>query len=235
MRAGAANEPQSKTRSGETLASVAYQRLRENIVSGQHAYGGKLRVQELSRQYGVGPSPIREALNRLSRDGLVTLSDHKGFSVTPLNREHLEQLTITRCWLNELAVRQSIAKGDQSWEEGVVLAYHRLSRIPRYVSDEDKAKTAYSPAWELAHRAFHTSLIAACGSHWLIGFCEQMFDAATCYRHLSRVTSVKRGPRNDEHKEMLDAIVLRDADRAVDLLNLHFRSTAELVRERLDD
>jgi DNA-binding GntR family transcriptional regulator len=217
---------------GGTLASHAYQRLREDIISARHTPGGKLRIQELCTRYDVGPSPIREALNRLSRDGLVTQSDHRGFSVTPLSREHLDELTKTRCWLNELALRQSMANGDSAWEEGVVLAYHRLSRVPRYLSEHDRA--SYNPDWEKAHRAFHASLIAACGSRWLTAFCEQLFDAADCYRHLSRVSSLKRGPRKDEHKAMVDAILARDADKAAKLLRTHFTRTAELVRERLE-
>lgn len=218
-------------RSGETLASQAYQRLRRDIIDAKHAPGGKLRIQELCKRYDVGPSPIREALNRLSRDGLVTQSDHKGFSITPLSAEHLDELTKTRCWLTELALRQSIANGDQAWEESVVLAYHRLSRIPRHIAGADS--TEYNPDWEKAHRAFHSTLIAACGSRWLTAFCEQLFDAADCYRHLSRVSSMKRGLRRDEHQEMVDAIVARDAEAAVKLLHKHFTRTAELVRERL--
>lgn len=221
-----------ETRSSETLASQAYQRLRQDIIKARYVHGGKLRIQELCERYGVGPSPIREALNRLSRDGLVTQSDHKGFSVTPLSREHLEELTRTRCWLNELAIRESMVHGGRAWEEGVVLAYHRLSRIPRFISEEDK--TVYNPEWERAHRAFHSSLIAACGSRWLIAFCEQLFDASDCYRHLSRVSSLKRGPRKDEHQEMVKAVVARDADAAAKLLRTHFTRTAELVRERLE-
>ena len=217
----------------ETLASIAYQRLREDIINAKHTPGGKLRVQELCGRYALGPSPIREALNRLSRDGLVTLNDRRGFSVTPLSRGHLEELTKTRCWLNELALRKSIAAGDAAWEESVVLAYHRLTRIPRYL-DAEPGDKVYNPAWELAHRAFHSTLIAACGSRWLIGFCEQLFDAADCYRHLSRVSSLKRLQRRDEHQQMVDAVTRRDADAAVGLLMGHFTRTAELVRQRLE-
>ena len=221
-------------KSAETLASIAYQKLREDIINAKHAPGGRLRVQELSERYALGPSPIREALNRLSRDGLVTLNDRRGFSVTPISRAHLDELTRTRCWLNELALRRSIADGDEAWEESVVLANHRLSRIPRYLDDAGGGKV-YNPAWELAHRAFHSTLIAACGSRWLIGFCEQLFDAADCYRHLSRVSSMKRSQRMDEHQQMVDAIVRRDADAAVALLMGHFTRTAELVRQRLEN
>ena len=219
-------------RGAKTLASIAYQRLREDIINARHAPGGKLRVQELSERYALGPSPIREALNRLSRDGLVTLNDRRGFSVTPLGRDHLEELTRTRCWLNELALRKAIENGDAAWEESIVLAYRRLTRLPRYREAEGGEKT-YNPAWETAHRAFHSTLIAACGSLWLIGFCEQLFDAADCYRHLSRVSSIKRRQRMDEHQQMVNAIVARDADTAVALLTRHFTRTAELVRERL--
>lgn len=218
---------------GETFASIAYQRLRHDIINAKHPSGSKLRIQELCERYQLGPSPMREALNRLARDGLVTLSDHKGFSVTQLSRAHLEELTRTRCWLNTLALTESIAKGDAAWEESVVLANHRLSRVPRHLSSEPAA--AYNPAWEEAHRAFHASLIAACGSRWLIGFCEQLFDAADCYRHLSRVSSLKRGQTRDEHQAMVNAIVARDTDSAVALLHGHFTRTAELVRDRLSD
>ncbi len=222
----------AEKQSGETLASHAYQRLRQDIISGAHAPGAKLRILELCERYDIGPSPMREALNRLSRDGLVTQSDHRGFAVTPLSRAHLDELTKTRCWLIDLALRESIANGDSAWEEGVVLAYHRLSRIPRHPSGEERI--TYNPAWEEAHRAFHRSLIAACGSRWLIGFCEQLFDAADCYRHLARVSSSKRRAPRDEHPAMVEAIVARDTEKAVALLCAHFTRTAELVGERLD-
>lgn len=217
---------------GETLASHAYQRLRQDIISGAHAPGAKLRILELCDRYAIGPSPIREALNRLSRDGLVAQSDHRGFSVTALSRAHLEELTKTRCWLTELGLRESIAHGDSAWEEGIVLAQHRLSRVPRHVSGEDGS--TYNTAWEEAHRAFHRSLIAACGSVWLIGFCEQLFDAADCYRHLARATSRKRKAPRDEHPAMVEAILARDAESAVALLRAHYMRTADLVRDQLE-
>jgi GntR family transcriptional regulator, carbon starvation induced regulator len=229
---GAVKDAAAEKQSGETLASLAYQRLREDIISGAQAPGAKLRILDLCERYGIGPSPIREALNRLSRDSLVSQADHRGFSVTALSRAHLEELTKTRCWLNGLALRESITNGDDAWEEGVVLTYHRLSRIPRHVPGDDA--TAYNPAWEVAHRAFHRSLIAACGSRWLIGFCEQLFDAADCYRHLSRASSRKRKTPRDEHPAILEAVVARDVEKAVALLIAHFARTAELVRDQLD-
>lgn len=216
-----------------TLASRAYARLREEIIGAHFESGQRLHIQQLCQRYGMGLSPVREALNRLSREGLVSQTDRRGFRVTPLGENHLAELTRTRIWINELALRQSISGGDLGWEELVVLAYHRLSRVPRHGAGTNGPE--YNPEWEKAHRSFHAALISACGSHWLMDFCEQLFDAADCYRHLSRVSSVQRKqPRQDEHKLIMEAALARDADRAAELIRHHVLKTADLVRERLN-
>lgn len=226
-------EPVTAHEGTETLASMAYQRLRHDIINAQFLSGQKLHIRELCERYDVGLSPMREALNRLSRDGIVSQSDRRGFSVTPLTEAHLHELIKTRCWLNEIALRESIVNGDSAWEEAIVLAFHRLSRIPRYLIEDNKR--AYNPEWEQMHRTFHSCLIAACGSSWLKGFCEQLFDAADCFRHLSRVSSARRELRQDEHREIMDAVLARDTNKAVELLNLHVTSTAALVQQRLPE
>ncbi len=216
------------SRGAETLASAVYRKLRREIINARFPRGQKLRTQALCKRYGTGLSPIREALNRLAADGLVDQSDQRGFSLGALDKEHLAELTRTRCWLNEMALRESIARGDSAWEENIVLAYHRLSRLPRHLPDHGD-----NPAWEDAHRVFHSSLIAACGSRWLIRYCEQLFDAADCYRHLSRITHARRKLRKNEHEEIMDAVLARSADKAVKLLLAQFKRTAELATERL--
>jgi DNA-binding GntR family transcriptional regulator len=91
-----------------TLASSVYDRLRYDILSGALPPDEKLRTEALRDRYGVGNSPLREALNRLSADGLVTREDQKGFRVATVSRADLEELVKTRCWLEEIALRQSI-------------------------------------------------------------------------------------------------------------------------------
>lgn len=214
-----------------TLASRVYGELRGEIIAGRHAPGRKLRIQALCERFGVGLSPMREALTRLSRDGLVKHADQRGFSVARLDLAHLDELVKTRCWFNEIGLRESIANGDDRWEEAILLAYHRLSKLPRYVAAG--AGEDFNPAWEEAHRAFHTSLIAACGSRWLIEYCEQLFDAADFYRNVSRVSLLRRKLRQTEHERIAKAVLARDAALAVELMVLHVRRTAALVRERL--
>src|SRR5215475_3178668 len=129
----------------ETLASHVYDRLRQDIISVAIAPGEKLHIRSLCERFDVGLSPVREALSRLSTEGLVAQSDHRGFAVAPIGEEDLVDLTRARCWMNELAIRKSIANGDAAWEEQVVLSLHRLSRTPRF---EPANELERSPKWE---------------------------------------------------------------------------------------
>lgn len=224
-----ASATELETGAAETLASSVSSRLKACIISGEMRPGQKLRLRELADQFGMGFSPLREALNRLSRDGLVVHTEQRGFSVAPMSAEALDELLETRCSLNELALRQSIARGDAAWEEGVVLAYHRLSRMPRWIS---LTPPVVNVDWERAHRIFHRGLIEACGSRWLIGYCEQLFDAADRYRHIARHSPEAPGrAKEDMHRRIMEATVARDADKAVQLLTEHFTGTAEMCRK----
>lgn len=210
---------------GETFASVAHTRLRGEIISGVFSGGEKLRVRQLCERYGFGISPVREALNRLSSDGFVVQSDLQGFRVAALSLDDLRELTRTRAWLNERALRESIARGDHAWEEAIVISHHRLSRTRRWLGEE--ASDGVNPEWETAHRAFHTSLIAGCQSRWLIGYCEQLFDMADRYRHISRTAAARRSRGPDEHRLIMEATIARDSDLAVSRLVEHFQKTAK--------
>ena len=203
--------------------------LRADIVGGRFEPGGKLAIEALAERYGASATPLREALNRLVADGLVERREQRGFAVAPISAADLAEITKTRCWLEEIALRQSIAARDAQWEEALVLAHHRLARTPRSLSEthfED------NPAWEPLHRAFHRALIAGCGSRWLLGFCEQLADQHHRYRRLSAPRAfAKRGVKS-EHQALMEAAVAGHADEAVALLRAHFERTARIL---LDD
>jgi GntR family carbon starvation induced transcriptional regulator len=212
---------------GETQASAVYARLRHDVISTAIAPGQKLRVRELCARYGVGLNPLREALNRATRDGLVCQSDLRGFFTAPVSKQDLLELTRARCLLAEVCLRESIRHGDAVWEEGIVIAFHRLSRVPRYAPGHVN-ELEFDPAWEAAHRAFHRSLVAACGSSYLIEMDAQLFDAADRYRHLSRRSALSgTAARPDQHQAIMQAVLERDAPKAIALLQAHYQRTTE--------
>jgi GntR family carbon starvation induced transcriptional regulator len=213
----------SRSESASTLASSVYRRLRKGIISGEFAPGSKLNIRALCETFGSTLSPVREALNRLTPEGLVLQSDNRGFMVAPVSMAEMKELTLARCWMNEAALRDAIAHGDALWEENVLLALHRLSR-----SKPGDPETPGHKSWADLHSTFHATLICGCRSRHLLHYCGETYIAAERYRLLAR-RSAKRWLAKVDHEEIATAAINRKADLAADLLNRHFQRTAELV------
>jgi DNA-binding GntR family transcriptional regulator len=219
--------------SPETLASTVYGQLRRDIVRAAFQPGQKLLLRDLCERYAIGLAPLREALNRLASDELVVQTDQRGFRVAPVSAAELDDLVSTRCRIEAICLRESIALGDAGWEEEVTLAFRRLSGLRRATG----ARTpALNPAWERAHQAFHATLLAASPSLILRNLCGQLSIAADRYRHLARLPrDAAARPVEDEHRALLDAALSRDAEAATALLAAHYRRTAEMVRRALPE
>ncbi len=219
--------PEKSARPAATDATRVYEELRQDLLLGSFPPGVKLPIDQLRQRYGVGPIPMREALNRLISAGFVLQADQRGFYTPALSRTQLEELTNTRCWIHPILVRETLAHGDDRWEEALVLAAHRLARLQR----RDAKTGSLNPAWEKQHRAFHLALIAGCPSRWLTEFYAHLFDHADLYRH-QYLSAEQGGRKRDvvaEHRALVDAAVARDGDRLVTLLDTHIRRTTEVV------
>jgi GntR family transcriptional regulator, carbon starvation induced regulator len=213
----------SEGNGSESMTSRIYSRMRADIISGQLEPARKLKIAELRRRYEAGASPIREALSLLTSDNLVERLDQRGFRVVEASAKEFEELLRTRTWLEETAIRKSIENGDTTWEEQIILAAYRLSRVPRF---EDNGQFVANPEWEVRHKHFHMALLAACGSSILLKFCDQLFDQNTRYRHLSAPSAYPSRDINAEHGAICDAVLARNADVAVELLVEHYQRTS---------
>lgn len=213
-----------------TRASAVYAQLRADISHGVLEPGSKLRVEAMCLRYGVGASPLREALNRLSAEGLVDRSDQRGFSVAPLKWDELPVLTHNRVQLESLVLRESIAARDGAWEDRLVLLVHRLGRTPRSLSEK-----AYepNPAWEALHRDFHRALLAGCPSRWMRGFCDTLAEEAYRFRQLAAGRSFSQRNEHAEHLAIFEAAIAGDADTAVRLLTEHYTRTSAWVASQV--
>lgn len=199
------------------------QELREAIIQGKLTPGNKLKVEELKSQLNIGASPIREALSLLTSDQLVERIDQRGFRVAPVSNKHFREILNLRCQLEDIALRASIDNGRTQWEEQLVLAHYRLSQAPR------------SPVvvWEALHKSFHSDLLRACGSPILLRFCDQLYDLNIRYRYIAGRSG--RYAKRDvarEHREILEATIERDGDKASELLQQHYRRTGEFLADQ---
>lgn len=212
----------------DTLTEAAYDALRADIIRGVRPPGERLRIEKLKNLYDVGPTPLREALQRLSADGLVEANGNRGFSVAGLDIEEFEDLNTARTAVEKEALRLSIARGGDEWEAQVVAAAYRMKKADAALAAGDAADL---DAWERANAAFHLAMVAACGSRWLLRIRRGLHDQCERYRRAS--VYLKRGVRDlgGEHGAIAEAVLARDAEKACQLTERHYGATASNLSE----
>jgi GntR family transcriptional regulator, carbon starvation induced regulator len=220
--------------SAQTLTEHVLQRLRDDIVSGTLAASEKLRVQDLSRRYGVGASPLREALSRLTADGLVANESNRGFRVAPMSVAEFIDVAENRRRIESLALEQSIKAGDDAWEGRLIADYHQLRKLEATHRPNSKLNEP-TYEWERRHRSFHQSLIAACPSPWLLHFDWLLVCQFDRYRRLVILNAGSTRAGRQQEQALVDAALTRDAKTAAQILREHIDdSAAQIVRQLRD-
>ncbi|MEO4002163.1 FCD domain-containing protein [Mesorhizobium sp. CAU 1732] len=218
-------EKAAKSRTEQTFLSI-----RADILSCRHLPGERLLINALCEQLGASLGAVREALSRLAAEGLIQATAQKGFRVTPVSAADLEDLTNTRCIIEDLCLRSAIQEGGVEWETGIVASFHRLSRLPDVLT-LTKAKDIES--WGSAHEIFHLALVSSCSSPWQLRLRAMLFDQADRYRRLATFTSRVERDVLEEHRTIMEATLDRNTDRACALMDEHLRRTSESVSEFL--
>lgn len=220
----------SKRGEAKSLALDVYQRIRQGIFDGQITPGARLQPAVLGKEYNASTTVVREALILLSGDRLVSSATGQGFFVPELDRRELKDMTLLRCHNEKLALELSIERGGVDWETEVLAAHHRLSRTQRRAGGDQRHG---NPDWFNAHRAFHTKLVEACGIPALIDICEKLAAATEIYRvSSSPATTESARDVEQEHADILEAVLQRDAARATELLLRHYQMTADTLLAR---
>ena len=220
----------AKSDANQTLNASALALLRSDIIACRLMPNERLRVETLRERYGMGASPIREALMRLEAEGLVELEQNKGFRVSEVSRENLLDLMHTRIEIETIALRWSLEKGGVDWEANLLSAFHRLSRQSKI---DPANPDAISEAWSKEHANFHSALVSACGSPTLLSIRSRLFEQADRYVALSIMSS---GPLRDdvtEHKQLMRAALNRELDKTLELNRVHINRTLDKVSASL--
>ena len=218
----------------ETAQDNAYDVLRHEILHGDLLPGQRLRVADLRERYKLGLTPIREAIMRLSSEGMVTNEANRGARVRETTLEELHDLMQTRREIEELCLTKAIAQGDAEWEAEILRTMHLLARAPLPQTPEDRETAA---AWEVLHGRFHYALVAAAGSAWLLEIWGELAAHAGRYRRLRILNYRDRAADVQdviaEHREIMEAVLSRDTTRAVALMNRHVSNTEAAVARLL--
>lgn len=183
-----------------------------------------MRLRDLKKKYEIGTSPLREALNRLTAIGIVSQEKNRGFRVSTASLEELQDIVDTRCLLEEVALRQSINNNDHDYYERIVLINYRLAQFAK-----NQNNSCCVADREKLHLEFHQTILSGCRSSILVKFCLSLYEHTQRYRNLAINQKCREDHQECDHQAICDAILDRDADRAIELLRSHYQTTKDFI------
>lgn len=208
-----------------TRADQIIGRIRADILNGRLVPGSRLGFVDLGRQYEVSTGVLREVLPRLVEQGLASTESQQGFRVIEVSVDRLTQLTDARVELDTLITRRAIERGDIAWEADVVAKHHAMARIGASGASAD-----IPVAWLDAHEDFHVSILTGCANSYLVESAVRLRDISQVYRCWSAPAADRaRRDVDREHREIMEAVISRDADLAARLTETHIRNTTDLL------
>ena len=213
-----------------SLALQCYEQLRQEIVQGILLPGEKLKVMPIAKRFGIGQSPVREALSKLSAFGLVVVEENKGFRVALVSEFDIRDTYKVFTAVEITALQWAMKCGDVQWQANIVAQLHKLSII------ENSKKIVPQSVWAAANYDFHLALIAGCNSPTLLEVRQQIYMKFDRYCQMSYQLSQQMNHNNYAcHQELADAVLQRDVSRAKKLMIGHINNPLEFVIQQFQE
>lgn len=197
-----------------TKSDYAYLTLREKILNGEFEPGAVLNQATLARTIGISTTPLREALRKLSSEGLVELGAHRDARITELSGEEARDLLELRRALDPLAVALAAERRTPADIQRIRQAARDIRPLPDHPGYADL----------LAHRRFHAALYTASHNELLVKTLDGLWEKTDRYRRLglrTERTQAERDRTHAEHLGLVDAVVAGDADTASEIMLRH--------------
>ena len=201
-----------------SLEARVYNELREAILCGQFRKGEWLTEHMLTQKLGVSRTPVRSALQRLAEDGLVSLTPNRGAVVIGIAKEDIVDIYRIRMRLEGLA--------------GAMAAEKITGEIKQKLSENVDLCEFYMQRQDTEHieeldTDFHSMIYEASGSRTLERILTDLHSNTKAYRSQSLCVPGRLSKTMEEHREILNAILTGDAEKAERLTSAHVERAME--------
>ncbi len=204
------------------LREMVYEELKMQILTGAIIPGTRMMEVDLAEEMGVSRTPIREAIRKLEKEGLVTIEPRRGAYASMISTQDMVEI---------LEVRQDL--------EGLA-AYFAASRMTdnemyhlREVAEAYNEAVAAGNMQEMIHHdtVFHRIIVDSCNNKILVNMVEQLQELVLRFRYIYYDNFRRAENMPEEHREILEAIASGDADRARAAADVHIDRLKQLVIE----
>ncbi len=200
-----------------TMQEIAYDAIRDAVLSGRYAAGKRLIADEVAKELGVSRMPVREALHRLGVAGLITITPHRGAVVSQLSETEIVEIYHIRAVLDGLAARLATPN--------LTPADHQ--RLTDLLDGMARAVKARNLKMVLEVNAkFHRIIWKAAQAPRLQDLLENLYAASQRFRNISVLIPGRLDQITHDHRLIARALARGDAAAAERYANEHHEGTA---------
>jgi DNA-binding GntR family transcriptional regulator len=205
----------------QTLTDLAYQRIKDDILSGNFEPGEPVSTGQLAQNLQISAMPIRSALTRLEAEGLVTIAPQRGVTVSRISPDELHENSIVRSRLEALAAHlacHNVSKND-------------IAALQRILQDlRDHAKANDPKKWVKSNAHFHELILKWSRNRTLIRLVMELRHQGMRGRMVTGHVPGHMDRRNTEHAKIIDALASRDTESVESIMREHILAAGtELV------
>jgi len=211
-----------------------YERLRSDLISGAIMPGERLNTLRLAERFGMSQSVIREALSRLTADGLTITLHRRGFRAAPISVREMTQVADALAEIEAICLSRSMQAGGSVWVASVTAAHAAFADTPFHVEGEGPG---VSERFVEAYSRFRTALVSACDNEVLLRLRSQALVLTERHSRICAALGAKTGHLSEAYLPLMAAIAAGDEARATALLASQLRANtvklAEMYKARL--
>ena len=213
----------------KTIRELVYEEIKNHILSGYYRPGQRLIETNLAEELNVSRTPIRDALNRLEAEGLITSSPTRGLTVTKLSKDDIKDLYQARAVLEGLAAKLAALMATEEELRDFSNFIQKMELIYRKNKDAKNVKEIVT-----SNNQFHRIICQMSKNKVVFKMLADLENPITLVRSTSWVNDERKHETFLEHRSIAEAILGRDPEKAQKIAEQHIYNAWKSAEKALD-
>lgn len=206
------------------LGDAAYECLKQAIIECEILPGEEVSLPVIVDRYDLTDAQARHALVRLAQEGWVSAMPRRGYTVTPLTMQDVEDVFELRMMLEPAALRKAAGRID-----GETLERLEAANKATYIAGDPVSIRRFLRE----NRAYYLTIVSVIGNKPLTRIIDQLFDSVTRLLYFSSIYSYESDLIRQHHQKLLEALLRGDGEEAERLRYSGLEYARESVRKAL--
>ncbi|OQY40150.1 hypothetical protein B6228_02090 [Candidatus Atribacteria bacterium 4572_76] len=204
------------------MKNTVYKELKTKIMSGKLLPGSSLVEREISDEYSISRTPVREILWRLASDGLLEQEPSKGYIVRKVSLEEIFNIFQSREGIEGIAARLACLKGDAKF-------FSKINEIGKKIKEVDIEKNTQEGVF--FGRKLHDVIIYTASNPFLSQFYNKLRNLSSLTRNITQRSILIEKKSQESHLTIINALEERDEEKSEYCMREHLRTTCRLMAD----